>query len=104
MKHRPKDLLDKLATGEDKVAKVNELKEFFAKHNKSVKFRVQRRKLAGGEKLYFHIDIIGEQYKSNPYSMWQAPFHEFVVSIIVREFPKAYMTSGGTYNITIAEY
>ena len=104
MKHRPKDLLETLTTGEDKVAKVNALKADLKGYRASFKFTVVRRKLAGGEKLFFTADALGPQYRDNPESMWGRPLRDFMLNSVRNYFPKATVTSGGTSTITIAEY
>lgn len=102
MKHRPKDLLDTLSTGEDKVTKINSIKDFF--REKKLKISVRRRKLAKGEKIFFYIEATGPQYDNNPQGMWGKPFRLFVLGYIKLYFPNANITSVGTYNVTVAEY
>lgn len=104
MKHKPTDMKEILTTGEDRVAKVNELKEFFSRHKDSMKFSVTRRKLASGIKFYFHVQAVGVQYLDNPDIMWKDPLRDFVMDAIKREFPEAYLTSGGTIYMTFASH
>ena len=96
MKHLPKDMLDQLKTGEDRVAKVNDIKAVLKKVG-FTKVRVNRRKLAAGEKLYFQVEW--------PYDLQTASRYRRVAEeIIHRHFPKAHLTSAGTDNATFAEY
>jgi len=66
MKHKPSDLKEILTTGEDRVAKVNEIKELMRGYKNSFKFTVVRRKLASGEKFYFTADALGTQMPNAP--------------------------------------
>lgn len=96
MKYHPKDMLDNLATGEDRVAKVNAIKEEL-KFEGYTKVRVTRRKLASGEKLYFQVEW--------PYDLRSADsFRREAEHIIQHQFPNAHLTSAGTDNATFAEY
>ena len=106
MKQRPKDLLDVLAGKDDKVAKVNELKASLKGYKDSLTFRVQRRKLGDikKEKLYFYAEAIGAQYINTNETMWGGPFRSFMLNSVRNHFPRARVTSAGTYNVTIAEY
>lgn len=96
MKYRPKDMLDNLATGEDRVAKVNEIKEEL-KEAGFTKIRVTRRKLAAGEKVYFQLEW---PYDLESASSWR----RHAEHIIQHQFPNAHLTSAGTDNATFAEY
>ena len=96
MKHRPQDMLDKLTTGEDRVAKVNAIKEEL-KFEGFTKVRVTRRKLAAGEKIYFQVEW--------PYDLTSAAgYRRRAEALIQQHFPKVHLTSAGTDNATFAEY
>jgi hypothetical protein len=92
MKHKATDMKEILTTGEDRVAKVNEIKEFF--HNRDIKVRVSRRKLASGEKFYFHFEASGSQYDNNPEVMWGRPFRDLCINTVKNWFPNASVSSG----------
>ena len=95
MKHKPQDMLDKLKTGEDKVAKVKELKAELREAGYGI--RATRRKLAAGEKFYFEITIPEDQF-------WTSGERASVAHLINYYFPEAHVTSGGSDNVTYAEY
>jgi len=100
MKPRPKDLLDTLTTGEDRVALANECKA--ALRAFKLKVRVQRRKLATGEKYFFHVE--GDMSNNEHVHMWGGPFRNIAHGIVKQRFPQARVTSAGTDNCIIAEY
>jgi hypothetical protein len=103
MKHKATDMKEILTTGEDRVAKVNELKKIFADHKDKMTFRVTRRKLASGVKFYFHLEVVGEWREDETFS-WKQGLRGFALPIIQERFPEANLTSGGTLSMTIAAH
>ncbi len=96
MKATPADMLHKLKTGEDRVAKVNAVKADL-KEAGFTKIRVVRRKLAAGETLYFQLEW--------QYDLQTASKHRREAEhIIQHQFPRARLTSAGTDNATFSEY
>lgn len=95
MKHKATDLKEILTTGEDRVAKVNEIKKFF--EDRSITVRVVRRKLATGEKFYFHFEASDPQFAGRP-------FRDLCINTVKNWFPNASVSSGGTSSVTVVEY
>lgn len=104
MKHKPSDLKEILTTGEDRVAKVNEIIELMKGYENSFKFTVKRRKLASGDKFYFTADSMESKYQNHPECMEDRPLRDFVENIIRPFFPDISTTSGGGTSITYSEY
>jgi len=95
MKYRPQDMLDQLKTGEDKVAMIEELKDEL--RDVGYRVRVNRRKLAAGEKIYIQVTC-------GPDVIFTSGTRAEVAHLIYHYFPDARITSGGTDNVTYTEY
>lgn len=95
MKYKPEDMLDQLKTGEDKLAKIKEMKAEFA--DADYKCRAVRRKLASGHKFYFHIEYVGGEF-------WTQSRRNEISHLVSHYFPEASVTSSGVGNVTYAEY
>lgn len=95
MKYRPEDMLDQLKTGENKVAMIEELKDEL--RDVGYRTRVTRRKLAAGEKIYIQV-------RCGPDVSFSSGTRAEVAHLIYHYFPEAHITSGGTDNVTYAEY
>ena len=104
MKHRPNDLKEILTTGEDRVAKVNEIISLMRGYENSFKFTVKRRTLASGTKFYFTADSMASKYQMHPECMEGRPLRDFVENTIRIYFPEASVTSGGGTSVTFSEY
>ena len=104
MKHRPSDLKEILTTGEDRVAKVNEIISLMRGYENSFKFTVARRKLASGDKFYFTADSMGSKYQMHVECMEGRALRDFVKNSVQIYFPDASVTSGGGSTITVSEY
>lgn len=104
MKHKATDMKEILTTGEDRVAKVNEIIELMNGYKNSFKFTVKRRKLASGDKFYFTADSMESKYQMHPECMEGRPLRDFVEGTIRPYFPNISTTSGGGTSVTFSEY
>jgi len=86
MKPTPQDMLDTLKTGEDKLAKIEEMREEL--RDSDYKLTVKRRKLKAGQKYYFDIEYVGGEF-------WTGNRCAEVAHLIYHYFPEASLTSGG---------
>jgi len=102
MKHKATDFKEILTTGEDRVAKVNEIKELMKGYRNSFKFTVVRRKMATGDKFYFTADSYDR--RMHPECMEGRTLRDFVENTIRPYFPNISTTSGGGSSITYSEY
>lgn len=96
MKAKPSDMLQSLATGVDKIAQCNELRESL--HRWGYKARFNRRKLAKGLTVYITVEHqeVGE-------NLFQGAHQTAIRSIIKSVFPDSHMTSGGGSSMTFVE-
>lgn len=104
MKHKSTDMKEILTTGEDRVAKANQVKKDFEQHKAVVTLRITRRKLAGGEKFYFHVDAVGGEYIETQRFSWKQGVRGLALPIIQAHFPDVSITSGGGTSVTFSEY
>jgi len=98
MKANPQDMLDKLKTGEDKLAMIEEMKDEL--RDVGYRTRVTRRKLATGQKYYITVTC-------GPNVKFTSGLHGTraeVAHVVRHHFPEAHTTSAGTDNVTYAEY
>lgn len=97
MKAKPDDLLHKLATGEDRVAKAKTVKAVL--EYAGYRCKIIRRKMAKGHKIYFTIE------SKQPMDNLFTNNHQTIIRRAIREeFPNSVMTSGGGSSMTFAEY
>lgn len=102
MKTTVEDFQDKLAGRQDKPAAVEAIKE--AIKVSGLNISIQRRKLAGGTKIYFTITPPDKINDSAEWLRRAGSISKFTVDIIQKYFPKARVTSGGAGSWTISEY
>ena len=102
MKYSPDDFKDKLAGKQDKVAAVNEIKEMLGRAG--LKVTINRRKLAGGTKIYFTVTPPETLTNAVGWLDGVSKIRSFSTDIIGKHFPECSMTSGGSMGWTISEY